>query len=150
MEEWSFPATLPEATLLRGCFSCFLNCTNGIKLRQASHMFTFSFIQLSHTFIIIALIVESTLKLKETPVVRSLGMQSLNWKALPNLVLFLNATDSLQQECKKCKDIARISFVSILNQGMEGVGQKGIFFNCYSSLCNYVNAIHEIFMKSLG
>ena len=36
--DFSLPATLLKATLLRGCFSRFLNCTNGSKLRKASHM----------------------------------------------------------------------------------------------------------------
>ena len=31
------PATLLKATLLYGCFSRFLNYTNGIKSRKASH-----------------------------------------------------------------------------------------------------------------
>ena len=31
------PATLLKITLLHGCFSRFLNCTNSTKLRQASH-----------------------------------------------------------------------------------------------------------------
>ena len=32
------PATLLKVTLLHGCFSCFLNCTNGTKSRKESHM----------------------------------------------------------------------------------------------------------------
>ena len=32
------PATLLKLTLLHGCFSRFLNCTNGTKSRNASHM----------------------------------------------------------------------------------------------------------------
>ena len=32
------PATLLKVTLLHGCFSRFLICTNGTKLRNASHM----------------------------------------------------------------------------------------------------------------
>ena len=32
------PATLLKVTLLHGCFSRFLNCTNGTKSRNASHM----------------------------------------------------------------------------------------------------------------
>ena len=35
---FSLPATLLKATLLHGCFSRFLNCTNGSKLRKASHI----------------------------------------------------------------------------------------------------------------
>ena len=31
-------ATLLKVTLLHGCFSRFLNCTNGTKLHNASHM----------------------------------------------------------------------------------------------------------------
>ena len=31
------PATLLKLTLLHGCFSRFLNCTNGTKSRNASH-----------------------------------------------------------------------------------------------------------------
>ena len=31
-----YPSTLVNATLLHGCFSRFLNCTNGTKLRNAS------------------------------------------------------------------------------------------------------------------
>ena len=31
--------TLLEVTILRVCFSCFLNCTNGTKLRKVSPMF---------------------------------------------------------------------------------------------------------------
>ena len=33
------PATLLKVTLLHGCFSRFLNCTNGTKSYKASHMF---------------------------------------------------------------------------------------------------------------
>ena len=33
-----WPATLLKLTLLHGCFSCFLNCINGTKSRNASHM----------------------------------------------------------------------------------------------------------------
>ena len=33
------PATLPKVTLLHWCFSRFLNCANGIKLRKASNMY---------------------------------------------------------------------------------------------------------------
>ena len=29
---------LQALTLLRGCFSCFLNCTNGTKSRNPSHL----------------------------------------------------------------------------------------------------------------
>ena len=32
-------ATLLKLTLLHGCFSCFLNCTNASKLCNASQMF---------------------------------------------------------------------------------------------------------------
>ena len=32
------PATLLKLTLLHGCFSCFLNCANDIKSRNASHL----------------------------------------------------------------------------------------------------------------
>ena len=32
------PATLLKLTLLHGCFSRFLNCTNGTKSRNASHV----------------------------------------------------------------------------------------------------------------
>ena len=39
MEECQFsPATLLKLTLLHGCFSRFLNCTNGTKSCNASHM----------------------------------------------------------------------------------------------------------------
>ena len=31
------PAILLKVTILRGRFSCFQNCTNGTKLRKASH-----------------------------------------------------------------------------------------------------------------
>ena len=33
------PATLLKVTLLHGCFSRFLNCTNGIKSSNSSRMF---------------------------------------------------------------------------------------------------------------
>ena len=33
------PATLLKVTLLYGCFSYFLDCTNGTKLRNVSHMY---------------------------------------------------------------------------------------------------------------
>ena len=36
------PATLLKLTLLHGCFSCFLNCTNATKSRNASHVIFFS------------------------------------------------------------------------------------------------------------
>ena len=32
------PATLLKETILRGCFSLFLICANGTKLRKACHM----------------------------------------------------------------------------------------------------------------
>ena len=32
------PATLPKPSLVRGCFSRFLNCVNGNKSRKASQM----------------------------------------------------------------------------------------------------------------
>ena len=32
------PATLRKLTLLHGCFSGFLNCTNGTKSRNSSHI----------------------------------------------------------------------------------------------------------------
>ena len=32
------PATLLKVTLLHECFSRFLNCTNGTKSRNASHL----------------------------------------------------------------------------------------------------------------
>ena len=32
------PATLLKLTFLHGCFSGFLNCTNGTKLRNAPHI----------------------------------------------------------------------------------------------------------------
>ena len=32
------PATLLKLTLLHGCFSRFLNCTNGTKSRNAPHI----------------------------------------------------------------------------------------------------------------
>ena len=32
------PATLPKVALLHGCFSRFLNCTNGTKSRKASQI----------------------------------------------------------------------------------------------------------------
>ena len=33
------PATLPKVTLLHGCFSRFLNCTNGTKSSKTSHIY---------------------------------------------------------------------------------------------------------------
>ena len=40
MEEcYFYPATLLKVTLLHGCFSRFFNCTNGTKLRNASHIY---------------------------------------------------------------------------------------------------------------
>ena len=38
---FSQPATLLKVTLLHGCFSHFLNCTNGTKSRNASHLCDF-------------------------------------------------------------------------------------------------------------
>ena len=40
------PATLPKVALLHGCFSRFLNCTNGTKSRKflKSHMIKRSFL----------------------------------------------------------------------------------------------------------
>ena len=35
---WLKPATLLQETFPHGCFSGFLNCTNGTKSRKASHM----------------------------------------------------------------------------------------------------------------
>ena len=52
MEENYFqPATLLKVTLLHGCFSRFLNCTNGTKSHKASHM-----INVTRTFDIASLI----------------------------------------------------------------------------------------------
>ena len=39
LNDWLQPVTLLNITLLHGCFSCFLTCTNGTKLRKASHIF---------------------------------------------------------------------------------------------------------------
>ena len=39
------PATLLKVTLLHGCFSRFLNCTNGTKSRNASHVFKYKYCQ---------------------------------------------------------------------------------------------------------
>ena len=36
------PATLLKVTLFHGCFSRFLDCTNGTKSRNASHLFLFN------------------------------------------------------------------------------------------------------------
>ena len=38
MKSVAKPATLLEVTLLHGCFSSFLNCTNGNKSHKASHI----------------------------------------------------------------------------------------------------------------
>ena len=35
------PTTLLKIALLHGCFSCFLNCTNGTKSRNVPHFITF-------------------------------------------------------------------------------------------------------------
>ena len=35
------PAILLKVKLLHGCFSCFLNSTNGAKSRKASHIFPY-------------------------------------------------------------------------------------------------------------
>ena len=35
------PAILQKVKLLHGCFSCFLNCTNGPKSHKASHIFPY-------------------------------------------------------------------------------------------------------------
>ena len=37
------PETLLKVTLLHGSFSRFLNCTNGTKLRKASHVVFYDF-----------------------------------------------------------------------------------------------------------
>ena len=42
---FSKPAILPTVTLLRGCFTRFLNCANGTKLHKASH------IEITHQFL---------------------------------------------------------------------------------------------------
>ena len=34
----NLPATLIEATILHGCFSHYLNCTNGTKSHETSHI----------------------------------------------------------------------------------------------------------------
>ena len=36
--EWLKPAISLKVTRLQGCVSCFLNCTNGSKSREVSHM----------------------------------------------------------------------------------------------------------------
>ena len=38
------PATLLKVTLLHGCFSRFLNCTNGTKLCKTSHIIPSDFL----------------------------------------------------------------------------------------------------------
>ena len=38
-ERWFKHATLLKVTLFRGCFSCFQNCTNGTKSRNASQSY---------------------------------------------------------------------------------------------------------------
>ena len=43
------PETLLKLTLLRGCFSRFLNCTNGTKSRNASHLEKLFSLQISLT-----------------------------------------------------------------------------------------------------
>ena len=40
------PATLLKVTLLHGCFSGFLNCTNGTKSRNASHMYVYFYLSI--------------------------------------------------------------------------------------------------------
>ena len=35
---WWKIATLLKVTLLHGCYSCFLNCSNGAKLHKASQI----------------------------------------------------------------------------------------------------------------
>ena len=40
LKTWKHPATLLKLTHFHGCFSRFLNCTNGTKSRNASHMWT--------------------------------------------------------------------------------------------------------------
>ena len=34
-----WPATLPKVTFLHGCFSRFLNCTNGTRWCKTSHIY---------------------------------------------------------------------------------------------------------------
>ena len=42
------PATLLKLTLLNGCFARFLNCTNGTKSLNASHLLSFFSVSLLH------------------------------------------------------------------------------------------------------
>ena len=62
-----------------------------------SGMFTNSYIQVSCMFTIIGLIAEFTLKLKNDIRGLGLGIWSLKWKLLSNLVLSLNTISNLQQ-----------------------------------------------------
>ena len=63
--------------------------------RWYTNMFTSFCIHMSHTFILIALIAESIVNVRNDT--RSLGMWSLKWKVLPNLVLFFNTFYNLPQ-----------------------------------------------------
>ena len=40
-------ATLLKVPLLHGCVLCFLNCTNGIKSCNVSHMFAIVYLEIS-------------------------------------------------------------------------------------------------------
>ena len=62
-----------------------------------TNIFTNSNIQVSHTFTIIGLIAESTLKLIHYTRSKIFGNLILEMKVLPNLVLFLNTICNLQQ-----------------------------------------------------
>ena len=44
---WRSVTQLLKVTLLHGCFSCFLNCTNGTKSRRAPHIWFLRIMQTS-------------------------------------------------------------------------------------------------------
>ena len=77
------------------------------RKRWYTNIFTKSNIHVSHTFTIIRLIAESTMKFTNNTRSKIIGNLILKWKLLPNLVLFLNTICNLRQ--------LRMSFNDVFN-----------------------------------
>ena len=114
-----------------------------------TNMFTNSNIQVPPTFTIIELIAETT------PEVRSLGIWSLKWRLLPNLVLFLNTICKLQQLrmffdyffnwVLVCKDIEP-RYRRTRDRGFFSTVRVVFFTRCMLS----INFLNYLFIKSSG
>ena len=117
-------------------------------------MFTNSNIQVSHTFTIKGLIPDSThWNLQMTPEVRSLGIWSLKWRLLPNLVLFLNTICNLQQLKMFSNDLFNFVLNCKYIEPRYGRTKKRGFFSIVRivsfTICMLsINFLKHLFIKS--